>query len=395
MVVEWAITYDADPQTPVATTPVSARVTTFAAGGDMDQRDDVVDQANGIFNLPPSTPMPYGSIIQETTASLLDNSEIVSPPPFPREDNVVPAVPGPNIYSTVKDELMFPLGSREDMLEPAHYSCWFPECVAILPMQDIISHFEQHLRFERLDDPLRMVCLSCDKFYNYSNEQCLTCYTAPGGLVEQLYGRYFPDTTTIGIQLESGAVQSGFPSFWPSGNQGHSWSSYQSSSYSQNNVFGSHNNYQNGSPGSPAGSYFFKVRSVVGQCKRSLFSSPILPKRLFRSLIRRRMYVVALVVAATVSLILGYKEHNWIVSNLAQLTHGVSTVSPSKLPFIGVVLASVAFGLHRILVQATRANGIRNGWLSRCALKMFSVACGRRRPEWPGATTYELGHSRS
>jgi hypothetical protein len=395
VVVEWAIKYDGESQTPVATTPVSARVSTFAAGGDIEQRDDVVDQANGVFNLPPGTPMPYGSGIHETTASLLDDSEGVSPPLFTREDTVVPAVPAPNIYSTTKEELMFPLGSRENVFEAAHYSCWFPECVAILPMQDLISHFESHLRFQRLDDPLRMVCPVCDTFYKYSTDQCLACFVPSGGLVEKLYGRYFPKVTRIGLQPKGG-VHSGFSSFWPSGGQGHSWSPYQGfNSNPWNNNFGYHSHYQHGSSGSRGGSYYSNTRSALAHFKRTLFLLPIRSLRFFRSLIGRPKYVAALVIAATVSLVLGYKEHHWIVSNLAQLTHGVPIASPSKLPAIGVIVASVAFGLHRIIVHATRANGIRSGWLSRCALNMFNVACGRRRPEWPGTTSYELGHSRS
>lgn len=394
MVVEWAIKYDGESQTPVTTTPVSASINTFAAGGDIEQRDDVVGQANGVFNLDPGTPMLYGSGIHETTASLLDDSEGVSPASYTREDTVVPAVPAPNIYSysTIKEDLMFPLGSRENFFQPAHYSCWYPGCAAILPMQDLISHFESHLRFQRLDNPLRMVCVVCDIFYTDSTDQCWTC---SGGLVELLYGRYFPKVTRSGLQPEGG-VHSDFSFLWSSGSQGHSWSPYQgSSSYPCNNSSGHNNHYHNGSSGSPGGSYYSNTRSALAHFKRSLFSLPILIRRLFHSLFRRRKYVAALVIAATVSLVLGYQEHNWIVSNLAQLTHGVPTVSPAKLPVIGVIVASVAFGLHRIIVQATRANGIRSGWLSRCALNMFNVARGRRRPEWPAVTGYELGHSRS
>jgi hypothetical protein len=230
----------------------------------------------------------------------------------------------------------------------------------------------------------------------YSNDQCLACYTQSGGLVEKLYGRYFPDATTIGLQRESGAVHSGFSSSWSSSSSDPNSSSYQgSSSNSRYNSYGCGNNYPYGSSGSPGGNYYSRARSVIAQCKRSLFSSPILSRRLFRTLLRHRKYVAVLILTATVSLILGYKEHNWIVSTIAQLTHGVSVVSPSKLPLIGVVLASVAFGLHRIVVSATRAGGIRTGWLSRCALSIFNVACGRRRAEWSGPTGYELGHSRS
>jgi hypothetical protein len=341
--------------------------------------------------------MPYGLGVHETDASLLENSEGVSPSSFMRENTIVPDAPVPSIYDTYKDELMFPLGSRENMFEPPHYSCWFPKCVQTLPREELISHFTRHhLRFERLNDPLRMVCPVCDKFYMYSNDQCLACYTQSGGLVEKLYGRYFPDATTIGLQRESGAVRSGFSSFWSSGSPDPNSSSYQSSSSnSRYNSYSCGNNYPYGSSGSPGGNYYSRARSVVAKCKRSLFSSPLLSRRLFRTLLRHRKYVAVLILAATVSLILGYKEHNWIVSTIAQLTHGVSTVSPSKLPLIGVVLASVAFGLHRIVVSATRAGGIRTGWLSRCALSIFNVACGRRRAEWSGPTGYELGHSRS
>jgi hypothetical protein len=396
VVVEWAIRYDAESQTPVATTPVSARVSTFAAGGDIEERDDVVDQANGIFDLPPGTPMPYGSGIHETTASLLDESEGVSPSPFIRQDTVVPAVPAPNSYSTIKDDLMYPLGSREIVFEPPHYSCWFGDCVEILPMQELISHFQVHLPFQRLDDPLRMVCPGCDTFYTYSTDQCLRCYVPSGGLVEKVYG-YFPNVTTIGLQPAGGAVQSGFSSFGSSGGQGHGGSPYQGFSSFPWNTGYDQNSYQYGSSESPGGSYYSNTRSVLAHLKQSLFLLPIGSLRFFRFLIRRRRYVAALAIAATVSLLLGYrtKKHNWIVSTLVQLIHGVPTVSPSKLPVIGVIVASVAFGLHRIIVHATRANGIRNGWLSRCALSVFNVACGRRRPEWPGTAGHELGHSRS
>ena len=130
MVVEWAIRYDADSQTPVTTTPVSASINTFAAGGDIEQRDVVIGQANNVFNLDPGTPMLYGSGIHETDRITFRDSEGVSPASYTREDTVVPAVPVPSIYSysTNKEELMFPLGSRENFFQPAHYSCWFPEC---------------------------------------------------------------------------------------------------------------------------------------------------------------------------------------------------------------------------------------------------------------------------
>jgi hypothetical protein len=392
MVVEWAIRYDADSQTPVATTPVSARVTAF---DDIEARDDVIQQANTVFGLS-GTPTTYSPDINESVASLLGNSESVSSHSFMREETIVPDVPAPSIYSTFKDELMFPLGSRETMIEPAHYSCWFPECVRILPMQEFISHFEHHLRFQHLDDPLRIVCPVCDKFYTYSNDQCLACYIPSGRLVEKLYGRYFPDATTIGLQQESAAVHSGFSSSWLSGIPGPSRSSYQGQSpYPQNYIYGCSNNYAYGSSGNLKPSNYSKAELILAPCKRSLFSWPLLSKRLFRSLLYYRKYVTTLVLAATISLILSYMEHDWIVLTITQLTQGISTVSPSKLPFIGVVVASIAFALHRIVVRATRAGGLRTRWLSRCALNIFNNACGRRRPEWTGATTYELGHSRS
>jgi hypothetical protein len=354
-------------------------------------REDVVDQANGVFNLDSGTPMLYGSRINETNASLLDDSD--SPPPVTREDTVVPAVPASNIYSTVNDELMFPLGSRMNFFDPAHYSCSFLECGAILPMQDLISHFETHLRFQHLDDPFRLVCPECDTFYSYPTIQC-ACSGGLMDLVEKLYGRYLTKVADDDLQLAGGASLSGFSSFGPSGVQGYGGSSYQGFSSFPWTAGYYQNSYQYGSSGSPRGSYHSNSRSALAHFKRSLFSLPILTQRLFRSLVRPRKYVAALVIAATVSLVLGYKEHNWIISKLVQLTHGVPTVSPSKLPVIGVIVASIAFGLHRIIVHAARVNGIRSGWLSRCALNMFNVACGRR-PEWPGTTGHELGHSRS
>jgi hypothetical protein len=361
----------------------------------MEERDDVVGQANGVFDLPPNTPMPYGSGIHETTASLLDNSEGVSPPSLAREDTIIAPVQSPHNYIILKKRRMFPLGTRDTIFGRAYYNCEFPNCVAHLPMQDLISHFEfDHLRFQHLDNPLRMVCPGCDRFFAYSTDQCLACFS--DGLVEKLYGRYFPDAPTIGPQPGSGAVHSGMSFFRSFGGQGHGWFPYQDfSSFQGSSGSGYNNNFQYGSSGSSGGSYYSNTKVVLAQFKRSLLSLPMLPLRLFRSLVRRRKYVAALVIAATVSLILGYQKHNWIVLNLAQLTHGVPTVSASKLPVIGVVCASVAFGLHRIVVHATRANGIRSGWLSRCALSVFNVACGRRRPEWPGTTGYELGHSRS
>jgi hypothetical protein len=132
-------------------------------------------------------------IVQLTSSQDLNNSSTnckVASASFTREGPLVPDVSAPNIYSTMKEALMIPLGSRENVFGTAHYSCWFPECVAILPVEDLISHFEFHFRFQRLDDPLRMVCPVCDSFFSYSTDQCLACFVPPGGLVEKLYSRY-------------------------------------------------------------------------------------------------------------------------------------------------------------------------------------------------------------
>lgn len=359
----------------------------------MEERNDVIDQAVSAFNLPSGTPMQYAPVIQETDASLL-RSEDVPPRSFTPRHIAATATQQPYKYSTVKNTRMFPLGTQDGTCRPAHYQCEFPHCIHVLPMQDLINHFElSHLRFAHLNEPLRMVCPGCEAFYTYSSDRCPQCFVP--SLVERLYGQYFSEVPTTSMQPETDAVSSGLSGYGPYSGQGPNWPQYQApGSYSPNDGFGYYNNFPCGaSPSYGGGHWYFTANSALSQFKRSLLSLPSLSLRLVRSIACRRKYAAALMITVTISLVLGYTKYNCIVSNLVQLMHGVTSVSPSKLPAIGVIVASVAFGLHRIVVDAYHSNGIRRGgWLSRCALDVFNVACGRRQEEGP---RHELGHARS
>jgi hypothetical protein len=362
MVVEWALRYGADSRVPAATKTVSARVAALSASSDIKEHDDVISRANRVLSLPPSTHMPYSSGFSKRTGPLLNNEDSVSSYSFLQKATTVPDTPVPCTYSTIKDELMFPLGFRENMVTPASYSCGFPGCVQILPMQELISHFEHHLSFQHLGDPLRMVCPQCDKFHANSNDWCIECFTPSSRLVENLYGRYFPYSTKKGLHWESGTAYSGYSSFRSSGGPNPRLSLYKgSSSNSWNNSYDDRNNDPYGSSGSPGSNYSSGARSIVARSKRCLFSLPTVSRRLFRAFLRYRKYFVVLIVAATMSLILGYKEHNWIVSTIFELKNRASAVFPSKLFFIGVVLASIAFAFIRTKLRLKSYNRTTRG----------------------------------
>lgn len=357
----------------------------------MEERNEVLHQATNAFNLPHGTPTPYEPIIQETTASLL-NPEDVIPGFLAPLDTLTAAGQPPYIYSILWETPMLLLGVRDYSFSPAHYRCEFPDCDKVLPMQYLISHFEiDHHPFEHLNDPLRMACLGCGRFYAYSNDECQSCPGLP--LVENLYGRHIPGEPTMVILPENGVLYSGVSTFATPGIQNSNVPSYQGSSLLPNYGLDHYGTSPYGFSGNPAGSYYSTAGSAISNLKDGLLSLQVLPLYLFSPLVRRCGYIAAFVIAATVSLVLGYKNHNWIVSNLVRLTHGIPDISPSELPSIGVMFASIAFGLHRIIVHAYRANSIRRGSrLYRCVLSVLNVACGRWRPEWQG---YELGHSRS
>jgi hypothetical protein len=149
---------------------------------------------DGATDLPPSTPTTHGSGLQETNASPQKGPNGTLTWLLNHRDAVAADVSGHKIYNTAKTASMFILASRKDMNGPALYSCCDLNCTALLPMPDLLSHYEvHHKHYRRLDDPLRLVCRMCEAFYTCASDECLECYVPSGGLTEALYGEFLPD----------------------------------------------------------------------------------------------------------------------------------------------------------------------------------------------------------
>jgi hypothetical protein len=104
--------FDAESQTPVATTPVLARVRTF---DEIEDLGEVIDQATSVFDSPPDTPMPYAPVIEETEASLLGPRSVLYSDTSPAVAQLAYG------YSTPVISRPLLLGTRDDTLRPPYY----------------------------------------------------------------------------------------------------------------------------------------------------------------------------------------------------------------------------------------------------------------------------------
>jgi hypothetical protein len=373
-------------------------------------RHEALDQATNAFGVPPAPPLPYGSVIQETTASLLDPSLATSTRPRLRPGPIDENVVLHTRFSTDKSVRMFPVGKRDDTLSPFQFKCEYRGCAHTSDLESLLVHFEAvHCRFARLPDPFRMVCPTCERFHVLPSAQC--CPRVGPSVVERVYGLFLPDTPIVDFSINAGPVPSsgfglglsrlyGMNSLPYSGGQ--SLLGYVGHIHGHGHGHGLYNNCRSGacmdSTDRCRSSSPCPLSSSSGSMKARLFKkfSPCIsfitfPFRKLRQLARGRRYTVAFTAAVLISILFG---HDWILSKLTRRPSAIPAVSNLNLPFVGVVFMSIAFVLHRFVVHAHRYTGARPGsWFSRCAIKMFNVACGR--PTEPGRLAYELGHSMS